>query len=83
VNIGSVAAAAGILFWGWLWGVMGVLPAVPLTAFVKMVADSHPALIHISNALAESPRPVPPWIYSSQQAVYRTVPCFQKKVSVK
>lgn len=83
VNIGPVAATAGILFWGWLWGVMGILLAVPLTAFVKIVADSHPALIHISNALAESPRPVPSWIYSSQQAVYRTVPYFQKKVPAK
>lgn len=58
VNIGPVAATGGILFWGWLWGVMGVLLAIPLTAFVKIVADSHPSLIHISNILAESPRPV-------------------------
>ena len=58
VNIGPVAATGGILFWGWLWGVMGVLLAIPLTAFVKIVADSHPALIHISNILAESARPV-------------------------
>lgn len=64
VNIGPVAAVAGILFWGWLWGLMGILLAVPLTALVKIVADSHPSLIHISNLLAESPRPVSPWIPS-------------------
>jgi predicted PurR-regulated permease PerM len=61
VNIGPVAATAGILFWGWLWGLIGILLAVPLTAFVKIVADSHPSLFHISNLLAESPRAISSW----------------------
>jgi predicted PurR-regulated permease PerM len=83
VNIGPVAATAGILFWGWLWGVMGILLAVPLTALVKIVADAHPSLIHISNVLAESPRAVPSWIYSSRQVVHKTVPFFQRKIPAK
>jgi predicted PurR-regulated permease PerM len=56
VNIGPVAATVGMLFWGWLWGIMGVLLAVPLTAFVKLVSDCHPSLTQISNLLAERPR---------------------------
>jgi predicted PurR-regulated permease PerM len=60
VNIGPVAATIGMLFWGWLWGIMGVLLAVPLTAFVKLVSDCHPSLIHISNLLAERPQPSRP-----------------------
>jgi predicted PurR-regulated permease PerM len=59
VDIGPVSATIGILFWGWLWGILGLLLAVPLTAFVKIVADSHPSLIHLSNLLAESPRAFP------------------------
>lgn len=78
VNIGPVAATAGILFWGWLWGLMGILLAVPLTAFVKLVADCHPSLIHISNLLAESPRPVSPWVHSGRETIYRTVPRIRK-----
>jgi predicted PurR-regulated permease PerM len=74
VDIGPVAATAGILFWGWLWGLMGILLAVPLTAFVKLVADCHPSLIHISNLLAESPRPVSPWIHSSRETMHKAVP---------
>jgi predicted PurR-regulated permease PerM len=61
VSISPVAATVGILFWGWLWGLIGVLLAVPLTAFVKIVADSHPSLEKISNLLAERPSAVPPW----------------------
>jgi predicted PurR-regulated permease PerM len=61
VSISPVAATVGILFWGWLWGLIGVLLAVPLTAFVKIVVDSHPSLGKIANLLAERPTAVPPW----------------------
>jgi predicted PurR-regulated permease PerM len=83
VNIGPVAATAGILFWGWLWGLMGILLAVPLTAFVKIVADSHPSLIHISNLLAESPRPVPPNVPLIQEAVFKPVAFIRKRIPAK
>jgi predicted PurR-regulated permease PerM len=55
INIGPVAATAGILFWGWLWGVVGVLLAIPLTGTVKMIADCHPSLKNLSDILGETP----------------------------
>jgi predicted PurR-regulated permease PerM len=82
VNIGPVAATVGMLFWGWLWGLMGVLLAVPLTASVKLIADCHPSLIHISNLLAETPRPVPKWAQTSQVAVIRAFPFLRKRMRV-
>jgi predicted PurR-regulated permease PerM len=83
VSIGPVAATAGILFWGWLWGLMGILLAVPLTALVKIVADCHPSLFHISNLLAESPRPLSPWIRSGRETVRKTVPFLRKRSPAK
>src|ERR1700722_2711394 len=80
LNIGPVAATMGMLFWGWLWGIMGVLLAVPLTASVKLVADCHPSLIHISNLLAEKPRGVPHWVEVGSERVVRAVPFFGKHV---
>jgi predicted PurR-regulated permease PerM len=74
VSIGPVAATVGILFWGWLWGVMGLLLAVPLTALVKMVADLHPSLCHLSNLLALTPRPAPRWVRYGETVVGRTIP---------
>jgi predicted PurR-regulated permease PerM len=65
VSISPVAATVGILFWGWLWGVIGVLLAVPLTAFIKIVADADPSLSKIGNLLAERPVTVPPWSRSA------------------
>jgi predicted PurR-regulated permease PerM len=74
VSIGPVAATVGMLFWGWLWGVMGLLLAVPLTAFVKLVADLHPSLSHLSNLLALTPRPVPRWVRYGETTVERALP---------
>jgi predicted PurR-regulated permease PerM len=54
INVGPVAATAGILFWGWLWGVMGILLAIPLTGLIKLIADCHPSLLPLSNMLGES-----------------------------
>lgn len=76
VSIGPVAATVGILFWGWLWGVMGLLLAVPLTALVKLVADMHPSLCHLSNMLALTPRPVPRWVRYGETTVSRAIPYF-------
>ena len=74
VSIGPVAATVGILFWGWLWGAMGLLLAVPLTAFVKLVADLHPSLGHLSNMLALTPRPIPRWVRYGETIAERAIP---------
>jgi predicted PurR-regulated permease PerM len=83
VSIGPVAATVGILFWGWLWGVMGLLLAVPLTAFVKLVADLHPSLCHVSNILALSPRPTPRWVRYGETALGRAIPYLRGRPGVK
>jgi len=74
LSIGPVAATVGILFWGWLWGVMGLLLAVPLTALIKLVADLHPSLCHLSNMLAVTPRPTPRWVRYGETALERAIP---------
>jgi predicted PurR-regulated permease PerM len=61
VDIGPVAATIGILFWGWLWGAVGLLLAVPLTAFIKLMAEAHPAFSKVAEFLSESARPIPSW----------------------
>jgi len=83
VSIGPVAATVGILFWGWLWGVMGLLLAVPLTALVKLVADLHPSLCHLSNMLALTPRPIPRWVRYGETIVERTIPYLRGRPGTK
>ena len=83
VSIGPVAATVGILFWGWLWGVMGLLLAVPLTALVKLVADMHPSLCHVSNMLALTPRPIPRWARYGETALERAIPYLRSRPGMK
>jgi predicted PurR-regulated permease PerM len=78
VSIGPVAATIGILFWGWLWGVMGLLLAVPLTALVKLVADLHPSMSHVSNMLALTPRENSRWVRYGESAWERAVPYLRR-----
>jgi predicted PurR-regulated permease PerM len=83
VSIGPVAATIGILFWGWLWGVMGLLLAVPLTAFIKLVADLHPSLSHLSNLLALTPRATPRWVRYGETTVGRAIPYLRGRLGKK
>ena len=78
VSIGPVAATIGILFWGWLWGVMGLLLAVPLTALVKLAADLHPSMSHVSNLLALTPRESSRWVRYGESAWERAAPYLRR-----
>jgi len=42
-----------LLFWGWLWGAMGLLLAVPLTAAIKIIFDHVDRLRAWGNWLGE------------------------------
>jgi AI-2 transport protein TqsA len=82
VNIGPVAATVGMLFWSWVWGGVGLLLAIPLTAFVKLVAECHPALTPVANLLAEKPRPMPRWAEAGQ-TVARAIPLLRERFRVR
>ncbi|MDR1546763.1 MAG: AI-2E family transporter [Deltaproteobacteria bacterium] len=44
VNLSPTAAILSILLWGWLWGGVGMVIAVPATAVIKLTCDGLPAL---------------------------------------
>jgi predicted PurR-regulated permease PerM len=79
VNVDPVAATVGILFWGWLWGAMGVVLAIPLTAFVRLVAETRPSLIYFGNLLAVKPKPVPRWALPGAATVYKAIPFLRER----
>ena len=39
LQLNPLAVTLALLFWGWLWGAMGLLLAVPLTAAMKIIFD--------------------------------------------
>jgi predicted PurR-regulated permease PerM len=52
-QMNAVAVFLGLLFWGWLWGVAGMLLAVPLLMAVKSIADRVADLKPLSELLGE------------------------------
>jgi len=43
VRLNAVALTVALLFWGWIWGPMGLILAIPVTAVIKVICD------HVEN----------------------------------
>ncbi len=56
INVNSVSLIFGLLFWGWLWGAMGLILAVPMTALIKIFLESNPQSVPLANLLSTKPR---------------------------
>ena len=48
LNLSPVVILLSLLFWGWLWGVVGALLSVPITAALKIVCENIEPLQPIS-----------------------------------
>jgi AI-2 transport protein TqsA len=48
LNLSPVVILLSLLFWGWLWGVVGALLSVPITAALKIVCENIEPLHPIS-----------------------------------
>ena len=51
VQLNAVAITVALLFWGWVWGGMGLVLAIPITATLRVVCDH-----------TESWRPIGRWL---------------------
>jgi predicted PurR-regulated permease PerM len=40
VHLNALAVTVALLFWGWLWGAIGLILAIPITATVKAICDN-------------------------------------------
>ncbi len=52
-QMNAVAVFVSLLFWGWLWGVWGLLLAVPITAAAKAICERIPEYSVFSEILNE------------------------------
>jgi predicted PurR-regulated permease PerM len=52
-RVNSVAVFVAVMFWGWMWGAIGMILAVPLLMIVKTVSDHVESLSAVSELLGE------------------------------
>ena len=53
-RINGVAMFVSLLFWSWVWGLIGVLVAVPIMMVIKSICDRVEALKPFGELLGES-----------------------------
>jgi predicted PurR-regulated permease PerM len=52
-RVNSVAVFVSVMFWGWMWGIPGMLLAVPILMMVKTISDHVESLASVSELLSE------------------------------
>jgi predicted PurR-regulated permease PerM len=52
-RMNEVAVFVGLLFWAWVWGIVGMLLAVPMLGIVKAVCDRVDDLKLVGELLGE------------------------------
>jgi AI-2 transport protein TqsA len=59
LNLSPLLILVSLIFWGWLWGLLGMMLAVPLTATIKIVIENlqglQPLAILMSGTAEEVP----------------------------
>lgn len=63
VGISPVAVILAAVFWGWLWGPVGLVLATPLTVCLVVAGRYVPALAFFSQLLGDAPAVEPHFIY--------------------
>jgi Zn-dependent protease with chaperone function len=52
-GLSTLVVVMSVMFWGWLWGPIGMLMAVPLTMMVKVVLDNNQEFRWIAVAIGQ------------------------------
>ena len=52
MDLSPIVILLSLIFWGWLWGVVGMFLAVPITSALKIIFDSIPALKPVAAAMS-------------------------------
>ena len=52
-QMNTVAIFAGLIFWSWMWGMAGLLLAVPIMMLIKATCDRIDGLQRIGQMLGE------------------------------
>jgi predicted PurR-regulated permease PerM len=53
LGLSPLVVLFSLFFWGWLWGIPGMMLAVPIRAVIKIVCANVPALLPIAVIMSK------------------------------
>jgi len=56
LNLSPVLILVMLIFWGWLWGVWGMVLAVPITAIIKIICENVQPLRSVAVLMSGNPQ---------------------------
>jgi predicted PurR-regulated permease PerM len=59
VDLSMFLVMAGMIFWGWILGPIGLILSVPISAVIKISLDSYPGSRWLAVMLGSGPKPQP------------------------
>lgn len=57
LNISPLLILVSIIFWGWVWGPLGMILAVPITSTIVIIFENIPVLVPLSLLMSANPIP--------------------------
>ena len=55
LNLSPLLLLVSIIFWGWVWGPMGMILSVPITASIAIIFENIPALQPLAILMSSEP----------------------------
>ena len=52
LNLSPIVILISLIFWGWTWGIVGMILAVPLTSALKIIFEHIDVLKPIANLIS-------------------------------
>ncbi len=59
LGLSTLVVFLSLMFWGWVWGAVGMLLSVPLTMVVKILLENTPDLHWVAVLMGGKPAPAP------------------------
>ena len=57
LGLSTLVVFMSLVFWGWVWGPLGMLLSVPLTMILKILLENNRELRWVSVLLGPAPKP--------------------------
>lgn len=59
LNLSPLLVLVSLMFWGWLWGIWGMVLAVPVTSMIKIICENVDALRPLAALMSGTIQPKP------------------------